>query len=154
MDKKPLSIIIRNTSCLFRKNIEASKVLKENSELTGGKGSIIFFIDEMNKRGNKVYQKMIESNFKVNRSTASIIIKELEDNSYVIKTEDKEDKRLKELTLTEKAYQFLNSFSTMLIELNEKATSDFKDEEKNLLENLLNRMIENLERGNEHDKNA
>jgi len=146
-----MSYTIRKTSKLFLRNIIGSELLQNSPDLTNGRGTVIHFIHSMNQDGKEIYQKDIEKNFNVNRSTASLVLQELENAGYLTKEISKTDKRLKEIKLTDKALEFVCEFDQMIQELNQKALDGFSDEEISKLKDYLGKIISNLTKGDEEN---
>ncbi len=72
----------------------------EINKMTGMHGFIIGYIY---RRGGEVFQKDIETEFVIRRSTATGILNLMEKNGLIVRVPVERDKRLKSLVLTDKA---------------------------------------------------
>lgn len=113
---------IKKISSLIRKNIGSSETFKSNPELTNVTGWTIGFISKRKTNNIETYQKDIEKEFKISRSTASGLLNNMEEHGYIYREVSNVDSRLKIIHLTDKS-----------IELNKKVLLTFDEIEKNLL---------------------
>lgn len=105
-------------------------------------GIIIYIYEHKNK---DVYQKDIEKEFSVRRSTASSVITNLEENGYIKRVSTDDDKRLKKLVLTDKASSVTKDIKESHEFINEKLTKGISNEELERFRETLAKMKKNLE---------
>jgi DNA-binding MarR family transcriptional regulator len=130
------NLIKRNTS-----NLESIKELEEISETNG---FIIGYIYKNNLLGINIYQKDIEKEFGITRSTASKVITLMEKKELIIRVSEENDARLKRLVLTNKAIVLNNKVISSLNQYDEQLLNGFNEEEiKNLL-SYLERIKNNI----------
>lgn len=97
-----------------------------------------------NNQDRVVYQKDIEKEFNIRRSTVTTLLQSMEKKDLIKRTSVSGDKRLKQITLTDKSIKlhinFLNN-----VELTENTIrKGISDEELQIFFNCLNKMQNNL----------
>lgn len=152
-NKKYIGMEISKTNNMLRRSFERSDYKKAADEATGKNGWIIGFLYRNQDRN--IYQKDIEKNFSMRRSTVSEIIKLMEKKGFITRESVPHDARLKKLRLTPKAEE-IHKFMTESLEQNEKLLRDgISEEELNIFFNVLKKIRNNIEIGDdENDKTA
>ena len=118
---------------------------ESSNAFTAKQGLVIGYIAKNNCEGKEVFQKDIEKEFSIRRSTATGILQLLEKNGYIVREAVKEDARLKKLVLTEKAKQRQQRFIKYLDEITDIAFDGITEEELQNLESIMNKVKKNLE---------
>ncbi|MGN1144629.1 MAG: MarR family winged helix-turn-helix transcriptional regulator, partial [Anaerovoracaceae bacterium] len=118
--------------------------------MTGKNGWIIGFLAKHS--GSPVYQKDLEKEFNVTRSTASKVITLMEKKGFVARRGVENDARLKEIVLTEKGRMLACRMQQDIMDMEEKLTAGFTWEEKEQLINYLMRIYCNLNENERNDK--
>ena len=113
--------------------------------ITPKQGIVLGFIHAQIKQGNDVYQKDIEKEFSLRRSTASEILALMEKNEIIIREQIKDDARMKKLVLTPKAEVFLQKVKKESDAITDLAFTGVTDEEKEVLGKILKKVMHNLE---------
>ncbi|MDF7638664.1 MarR family winged helix-turn-helix transcriptional regulator [Lactobacillus sp. ESL0791] len=97
--KKNFGLALQRAQNTFNRNVDHyAKTLG----LTGTQMVIIQYLSSVPKE-HKVYQRDIEREFNIRKSTATNILKLLEQKDLIAKKTDGHDSRLKEITLTARA---------------------------------------------------
>ena len=81
-------------------------------DLTDNQMSIIAYLSSI-PQDKPIYQKNIETEFNIRKSTATNILRLMEQKQLIIRTPSKQDSRLKKISLTPKAHKIeikVNSF--------------------------------------------
>lgn len=130
-----------NLSVRYRKNCEAFK----NFEITKAQGKILHFIFGQNQEGKKVFQKDIEKQFTIRRSTATEVLNKLENLGYVERVVSKQDARMKEILLTQKSIHMINQIHDHLESFFEQIGKNITENEANTLLKILRKINTNLE---------
>ena len=133
-----VGFIVKSLSNLFKRQI-----LQTNFELTGMQGWIIAYLYE-NGRNKNIYQKDIETFFKIRRSTVTGILKLMEKNGLLTRESVPSDARLKKLILTDKAVKTYERFKICAKETDELATKGISKEKLAEFYETANQMIDNL----------
>lgn len=97
-----------------------------------------------NNRDRDVFQRDIEREFSITRSTASKIIRLMERKGLIESGSVPNDARLKTLKNTDKAKQYRGIMRQGMNYLEGKMLKNFSDEEKKQLNQFIRRMHENL----------
>jgi len=109
---------------------------------SGAQGKVIHYL--FNNRDKTIYQKEIEKSFALRASTATELIKSLENKGVIKRVPSKEDARFKEITLTEKADEYKEDVCHDMEMLEEKLTSKISKEELVCWLAITNKMLANL----------
>lgn len=137
---------IRCLSNKIRRKVDNMNAIVKLDELSGTNGFIIGYI-EASKR--PVYQKDIEKEFGITRSTASKVISLMEKKGLIERRSVKNDARLKEIILTSKALELNQDVIVEIDHLDEKLMKGFSEEEINLFSSYLKRITDNLNLGDD-----
>lgn len=141
---KSISTQLRGLSHRIHRFLENSPNKKTIDSITGTHGWIIAFLS-CNK-DKDIFQKDVEREFDVTRSTASKVIDLMEQKGLVRRERVSCDARLKKLVLTEEAESISKLFENDIGRLEETLTKGFTDEEKEILCDFIVRMKTNLEK--------
>ena len=138
-----LSISLRKVNILLKRRFESSPIRKELDSGTGMHGYIICYLKDNNTRD--LFQKDVEQNFSMRRSTATAILQLMEKNGLIERKAVDYDARLKKIILTERAKQLANLFEEEKRATNEVIESGFTESELEQLYSLLDRVANNLQ---------
>ena len=128
---------------IFRDLLSVSS-RKGLDELTMMHGWIIGYLYKNQDRD--VYQKDLETEFQITRSTVTSILKLMEKKGYIERVSVEKDARLKKLVLTEKAKKIQRqNFIDMHNTLEKQITRDISPEEMVVFRKVLHKMKRNLE---------
>ena len=142
-----VGIKIKKIQSLIRKSIHNSETFKNNEELTNVIGWTIGFISRRNLEGIETYQKDVEKEFKISRSTATGLLQNMEKLEYIYREVSEVDSRLKRIVLTEKSVELHKRVILTFDKLESKLLTGFSDTEKEMLFSFLLRLEKNLEEG-------
>ena len=134
---------IKTVSNLLKREIGNSGSGKYVADATGTNGFIIAYLAE--NAGGDVFQRDLEKQFSVRRSTLSNIVMRMEQKGFLIRTPVSHDARLKKLTLTEKGWKIHSIMEGAVDEAEAKLVRGLSDEEIHLMVSLLRQMRRNLE---------
>lgn len=115
---------------------------KPRDEVTGTNMRIIRFLKANENRD--VYQKDVEKEFGITRSTASRVLVLMEEKGLVKRLSVEHDARLKKLVLTEKSTQMGEAMRQIGEKTDAKLLEGFSEEEKEQLYSFIDRMVENV----------
>ncbi len=99
-----------------------------------------------------VYQKDIEEEFQIRKSTVTGILKLMEKNGFIKRECDKKDARLKRLVPTEKAEALRPSIMKHIQETEARLTEGVSQEELDICKKVMCRMFCNLAEKNRENK--
>ena len=112
-----------------------SRKVQETLGITGAKG---------NEKHN-VYQKEIEKEFDLRPSTATEVLKHLEEEELIVRVPDEEDGRLKKIVFTEKAKAIRSALRSEIEQSEEVLLRGISREEQAVFMKITAKMLENLE---------
>lgn len=132
---------------IYRLNNLAGRFLNQNvtedeKELSCTNARIIRFVGGSGERS--VYQKDVEKEFGITRSTASRVLMLMEQKGLVERHGVKHDARLKKLVLTEKSERLREIMAQRGRRLDELLLKGFSEEETRQLYDYINRITENI----------
>ena len=124
-----------------------------DSGLNGLQARILGFVEYNDWQGKDVYQKDIEAEFKIRRSSVSSVLDTMEKNGFIRRVSVLSDARLKKLVLTDKARQVGETHRNKISEFDAGLEAGLTEEELQTLKDLLSRVIGNAVkmRGEKHD---
>ncbi|MDE6661416.1 MAG: MarR family transcriptional regulator [Anaeroplasmataceae bacterium] len=120
-------------------NLKTTEIL---NELTGSNGYIIIYL--MEHKDELITQKNIEEVLGITRSTASIVLSNMEKNKLITREVLKRDSRIKSIHITLKGKEL---YETMTLEKNEfeqKLKKGFTEEEEALFLSFIKRIKQNI----------
>ena len=141
-----IGLKIKKIQSIIRKNIHNSEVFKNNEELTNVIGWTIGFISRRNTKGIETYQKDIEKEFQISRSTATGLLQNMEKLGYLYREVSDVDMRLKKIVLTEKSIELHKKVINTFEEIEGRLLGGFSEEEHKMLFDFLLRLEKNLEK--------
>ncbi|MCM1165933.1 MAG: MarR family winged helix-turn-helix transcriptional regulator [Lachnospiraceae bacterium] len=146
MDKRGIGVRLRLLNNAVRRYVDRYAEGKKALEsLTCSNGWIIGYVCEMRECGRDVYQRDLENNFGITRSTASKVLGLMEKKGLIERVSVSHDARLKKIVPTEKSLEI----GRIIKEDNEKMElllkKGFSPKELEQLYGYLERIQSNLE---------
>ena len=96
---------IRGLSNLIKRRIDSQAAMLGIEDTTGVQGWLLHYLDKRTPQG-QIFQRDIEEAFGIRRSTATVMLQQLERKGLVERLPVAGDARLKSVVLTEKASEF------------------------------------------------
>ena len=140
-----VGIKIKKIQSLIRKSIHNSETFKTNEELTNVIGWTIGYISRRNVEGIETYQKDVEKEFKISRSTATGLLQNMEKLGYIYREVSEIDSRLKRIVLTDKSIELHKKVILTFDKIENQLLMGFTENEKEILFTFLLRLEKNLE---------
>ena len=144
---KSIGFEIKTLSNLIKRRIDESRTNEEKEELaeiTGVQGWIIGYIFDHSKEKD-VFQKDIEKEFNIRRSTATGILQLMERKGYIQREAVAHDGRLKKLTLTPKAIAIHFKVMEKINEVEDKLKQGLSEGEIMFFFELMEKIRKNIE---------
>lgn len=142
--KKTVHKELRSLSHLIARTIDNCFNKKKIESMSGNNGCIIGYLSDNRERD--VFQRDLEKEFGITRSTASKVVNLMEQKGLVEKRSVSYDARLKKLVLTEKSEAIAHLMSDDMTKLESVLTDGFSDDELDTLYGYIDRMKNNLEK--------
>ena len=143
MKKKYVGMEIRALDNLIKRLIENSINKERLIQVTGSNGWIIGYLWE--NREKDIYQKDLESEFHVTRSTASKVVNLMVEKGLIVRENVHTDARLKKLVLTEKAIKMAEEMEEGHERIERQIIKGFSKEELKQFYSYLERLKKNVE---------
>ena len=142
MEKKKIGKELRSLNNLIRRYLENHAHKKTVDNITGTNGWIIGYLSD--HMGRDVFQRDLEEEFGITRSTASRVIDLMVRKGLVERQSVARDARLKKLVLTEKALEISGWMHEDGIHLEQTLLKGFTQDEIEALRASIERMKSNL----------
>ncbi len=139
---KNIGIELRSLGNLVMRFIEQRARAQSCDLLTGSNSWILGYL--LQHADREVYQRELEEEFSITRSTASKVVNLMEKKGLVKRNIAAHDARMLKLTLTEKAEALAIQMRRESENLSRILTRDFSEEELDHLNEYIERMKKNL----------
>ena len=146
-ERNDIGFKMRILANLIKRDVEKSKNELGFDLPKGINGwAISYFFENSDK---DIFQKDFENEFSIRRSTASNILKTMEQNGFITRESVKSDARLKKIVLTEKA---INVHKAVLKSINlreERLRQNLSAQEIETFLKITDKLIKNMEERND-----
>lgn len=142
MEKTCIGWELRSLNNLIRRYFEFATHRKEIETITGNNGWIISYLAQ--NADKDIYQKDLEGQFTITRSTASKVLSLMEQKGLIQRQAVVQDARLKKIVLTEKAWKIRELMREDAEKMEQNLIKGFTDEEVKTLYSYIQRMKENI----------
>ena len=142
--KRAIGFEIKAISNIIRRELNTTFSSPEFGGLTGTQNAMMGYIMDASKEQD-VFQRDVEKEFDVRRSTATVMLQGLEQKGYICRLPVEQDARLKKIVVTEKAQKQQERVRHEIDLFHEKMEKGFTEEEREQLFYLLNKIKKNLE---------
>jgi DNA-binding MarR family transcriptional regulator len=142
--KKAIGFEIKTVSNLIKRKIDEIVAINSGHEITGMQGWIIAYLYE-NTKHQDIFQRDLEKEFRIRRSTATGILQLLEKKQYIMRIPVDHDARLKKLVLTDKARESHERIDSQIEEFDNRLESGLSKEEVEILFEILGKIRKTLE---------
>jgi DNA-binding MarR family transcriptional regulator len=139
---KNIGIELRSLSNVIMRYIEQRARARSCDLLTGSNGWILGYL--LKNADRDVYQRELEEEFSITRSTASKVVNLMEKKGFVERQTAEHDARMRRLALTQKAEVLAHEMRCESDHLSRILTRDFTPEEIKNLYDYVERMKKNM----------
>ena len=143
MDEHSIGFQIRCVHNLIKRYVDTLPVKQQMDSVTGLHGWVIGYL--CHHPDQDVYQRDLEAQFQIRRSTASGILRLMENNGLIRREPVASDARLKKLVLTDKAIQLHRLAQGEIQLLEDRITSGLSPGELAAFCETLQKIKHNLE---------
>ncbi len=143
MDKNYIGLQLRSLHNIINRYMENKSHKQDIDRITCTNGWIIGYITENSRRD--VYQRDLEKEFHITRSTASKVVNLMEQKGFIRRESVAGDARLKRLVLTEKAQAHAKQFEDDMNSLENRLIKGFSEAEIENLRSYIERLKKNIE---------
>lgn len=139
-----ISFQLHHTSRLVKRYMDRDASKSYVEKMTGTHGwAIGYFYNNMDR---DIFQKDLEQEFDIRRSTASNILSLMEKNGLIVRQSVPYDARLKKIILTQKALDVQQAVEQAFDKLETRLRSDISDEELACFSRVIKKIQSNIER--------
>ena len=132
--------VLNNTIRNSINSIKLNKAIESNPHTTRLHAWVIGFVFHSK---NHVYQKDIETEFQIKRSTASTLLASMEKNGLITRRSVDHDAQLKQVILTDKARKMHETFLVTAKKVEENLARGLSDEELRNFFSTLDKISDN-----------
>mgnify|MGYP005758729463 CR=1 FL=1 len=132
--------VLNNTIRNSINSMKLNKAIESNPHTTRLHAWVIGFVFHSK---NPVYQKDIETEFQIKRSTASTLLASMEKNGLITRRSVDHDARLKQVILTDKARKMHETFLVTARKVEENLARGLSDEELRNFFSTLDKISDN-----------
>ncbi len=145
MFRDPVGHRVKMLSNLMKRNIDRHfGPLHERATIM--QAWIIGFVQLRENEGKDTFQKDIEEEFSINRSTTSEMLKLMAKKKMIERVAVDYDARLKKIVLTEKSSQFYTWVSDSMKQLHQELVDGLTPEEIETYIRITDKLIENMKK--------
>ncbi len=143
-ERRELGFQIKCVNNMIRRKIDIRFAAAGLEELVGMQGPVLGYIhgESLNR---DVFQRDVEKAFNIRRSTATVLLQNLEQKGYIVRQPVSSDGRLKKIVMTEKAVQHHLAIWREIEAFNRELEDGISPEEKELFLRILDKVKKNLE---------
>jgi DNA-binding MarR family transcriptional regulator len=142
--RKRIGFEVRTLSNLIHRTFENDKTIRDVNKLTGMHSFVIKYLyDNHNKKD--IFQRDLETDFSIRRSTATGILQLMEKNGLITREPVEYDARLKKLVLTQKAIAIHQSIEKEIMQIEAQLTKGITEEEINNFLAVMEKLKKNME---------
>ena len=141
--ERSVSFEFKIISNLIKRQLDNSANIQYLDSLTGTNGWIIGFLAENDNKD--IFQRDLEEQFSIRRSTASSIVKLMEQKGFITRVPVAYDARLKKIVLTKKAYEIHETIFKDMANLEQQLISGLTTEELYAFFKVVDKIKSNIE---------
>ena len=141
MDCKEIAKEVKSLANLLKRRLDTSIAKASPDNITGVQVLILGFISECE---TDVYQKDIEKQFDIRRSTVTNILHGMEKQEFINRESVNNDARLKKIILTSKAKEILNNLNDEVTKTQKLLIKDISEQDLETYFKVIKKMKENL----------
>ena len=142
-DKRLIGFQIKSVNNLIRRKLDIRFTEAGLGEISGVQGPMLGYISDHSKNQD-VFQKDLEKEFNIRRSTATVMLQTLEQKGYIVREPVEHGARLKRIVLTPKAMKADQAIRKQVDAFNEELEANITPEEREALFKILDKVISNL----------
>ena len=144
---------LRRLSAAFGQSVKYYHPKQPSVPLTRNQAMLISYIAKESVE-RKVYQRDIEKQFMIRRSTATEQLNKLEDMGMITRKSSHLDGRLKEIELTQKAHKLTTEARQHFVAMAQQLKKGVSEEELATAKKIIHQVTDNLLEWTENVKNS
>lgn len=149
---EPIGAVFRCLSTAIRRGLDNAIAAEVSPELTGARGMVLSYIVNCNAEGRPVYQRDIESRFRIRRSSVTVLLQAMEQAGFISRCPSEKDARLKYLTATEKGLASHSALHECISRYEVAVRRGLPPEDVDTVYRVASRIMENLQQMEETER--
>jgi len=141
--EKPLAFRIKSLNNEIKRHFDRSAIERNEANLTGMQFAFLGYISDRGETED-VFQRDIEVEFNIRRSTASGMLQLLEREGYIQRLSVPNDARLKKIILTDKAREQDKKAKKDIEQFDKKITAGITDAQLQEFYRILDKIADNI----------
>lgn len=141
-EAKKLGHVIREMNAAFKKKFVTCGMAAGLDEVTLMHGWIMGYL--YHNQDREIYQKTIESDFGIKRSTVTTILQLMEKKGYIRRVAVEEDARLKQIFLTEQGREIAAKTKTMVEYMEDSLVEGVEQDKLEIFYEVAQKLITNM----------
>lgn len=141
--ERSIGFQIKSANNLIRRRIDAMFAEEGLTEVCGMQGPLLGYVYDTSKERD-VFQKDIERHFQIRRSTATVMLQNLEQKELIVRIPVEHDARLKRIVLTPKAVECNRYIRERIDEFDARLEEGITPQEKEQFYHIMDKIMENL----------
>ena len=142
-----IGFVVRRLSNLIKRDVEKSKVRLGLDPMSDVNGWAIGYLYD--NRDRDIFQKDFENKFSIRPSTASNILKTMEQKGFIERVSVEADARLKKIVLTDKAVNLHKKVIKEINDREDRLKTDISAEELEIFFRVMGKLTANMEDSND-----
>ncbi len=144
---KEIGFVSRILNNAIKRDVEKSKNILQVEHIKGINGWAIHYFYE--NRDNDIFQRDFEEKFSIRGSTASRMLKTMEQKGFIERISVENDARLKKIVLTEKAINQHNLIINDITKREKRLRNGISETELETFFSVMKRLTANMEEEND-----
>ena len=141
--KLKLGLSIGKINHIISRKIDSAVIKAISDNLSVSQAYVIDFI-AMEGKSREIFQKDIEKEFDLKRSSVSLMLNNMEKNDLIKRVSVSEDARLKQIILTDKSIKIHEKISTAIYSVENTLVEDLTPEEIKIFLGVIDKMRNSL----------
>lgn len=142
-ENRSMGFRLKSVNNMIRRSLDTQFAENGIVEICGMQGPMIGYIYDKSQV-QEVFQRDLEKEFNIRRSTATVMLQNLEEKKLIVRVPVAHDARLKKIVLTEKAIEQHRLIRERIDAFNDKIEAGISMEEKQEFFRILGKIESNL----------
>lgn len=142
--ERQIGFELKSINNMIRRKLDVRFAEAGLEEISGMQGPLLGYLDRYSGEQD-IFQKDLEKEFNIRRSTATVMLQNLEQKGYIVREPVDNDARLKRIVLTEKAKEVNREIRRQIDAFHEELEQGISSEEKEFFLRITDKIMKNLE---------
>lgn len=142
--ERQIGFELKSINNMIRRKLDVRFAEAGLEEISGMQGPLLGFLDRYSQERD-IFQRDLEKEFNIRRSTATVMLQNLEQKGYIIRESVDSDARLKRIVLTDKAREVNREVRKQIEAFHEELEQGITPQEKEFFLGITDKIMKNLE---------